>query len=996
MTDLPLRSPAPDPRAALLPGAVLAYGVGAALHRVHAGAAHGDLDPVLHWLRDSTLALPLAVTVVVLATAAASRVARRLALAPAGSAGSTALLTAVLYAVAMVPAGRVHAALLVPGGHSAVPGHAHPGGASASQLALLDVSTALAGGLVLLLALAGLRTAAPGVRAALGRRLGRRPGLVAVLTAGALMTSVAPAAGVATTSDPEADVRAAVTACGAGTADRRYDVAAIDVHVPYNRWGQGNPDGMVFVLQADAQAVRDWHRPLGTTDDDRRLRPRPLVLRANEGECVEVRLTNELALKAREGLPTDPRVSMDVRGVPYDVQTSGGAHAGYSTDTTLGRGQSTTMHWVAPGEGTYFFSDTAMPAGSEADGGGLAQGLYGALVVEPAGSTWSDPRTGRRLYEQTGGQSGELYLEAVIDPPTGRTFRESVQLAQDELPHTSTFAFNYGSEPQELRESAKCPDCVGEETSLSSWAYGDPAMVKLASGLGPWKPRTPEAQEDCGLGTQGFDADSCFTSNVTHAYAGDPFKFRYGMAGGKETHVFHLHAHQWLAEDADTGAAGPTPSTPGPGRTPQSTTIDSQTFGPMETFTADLLFGAGSRNRTIGDAIFHCHLYPHFAAGFWSLLRVHDVREDGTMSTPDGVRVAALLPLGDVPAPPAATDELPGYPRFIPGRVGWRAPAAAARRARRRTPRRALCRRPRARELRRRRRAGAAGDRAADDVAPVRRLVQARRAVRRPLPDRLAPGPLQGVGDPDRPGLQRARRPRHAGTGARARPRRRRRARGHQEARAAVRPRQRGRLRHLGADEPPAELVRQRRVPAAHADQHVRPAHPPREVRRARLRRRLQRLELPAGGLLPGADRVQRGHGGRSRPLHRRRLPARPAGRLRPEDQLSRARSRADHRRAVVRRLRAADRLHPRPPLRRRRPEPRPVRRRRRRAQRHGLPRPAHRRLPAAGQLGRPRRARLRDELRGRGRRWRSSTSSARGRTTTSATSAWPSPTSCR
>ena len=82
----------------------------------------------------------------------------------------------------------------------------------------------------------------------------------------------------------------------------------------------------------------------------------------------------------------------------------------------------------------------------------------------------------------------------------------------------------------------------------------------------------------------------------------------------------------------------------------------------------------------------HCHLYPHFAAGFWSLLRVHDAHEDGTNATPDGHLVTSWVALEDIGAgivpvaatvPPAKNDpsfDFPGYPRFIPGQFGWRAP----------------------------------------------------------------------------------------------------------------------------------------------------------------------------------------------------------------------------------------------------------------------------------------------------------------------------------
>jgi hypothetical protein len=692
MTDTASRGSAgtghPSLRRALLPGALLAYGSGLALHALHpSGPATGAPAPAGHgghagsavaagphtwqdWLTESTWALPLAMIVVLVAGGLTGRLSRWAGLpaggAVAGIAGAS--MAAGLFAAAALPASG---ALL--------PATQHLHGAGSGTCAAI----------VLLAGLAVLLTARLGTAAGAAwatrpapveprSRARRRAVAVAVPSALSLPLALLPPALLGSTV-AEAAAPATPATCTAGTADRTYDIAAINVTVAYNRWGQTNPNGQVYVLQGDKSAVKNWHQPLGAdASQNRRLRPRPLVIRANEGECVRVNFSNELDERQGDGLPNNPRASMTVRGVPTDVQTSAGSHVGYNDDTTVSNdpgANSITYYWSAPTEGIYFFNDTATPAGHEGDGGSLAAGLYGAFVVEPPGSTWRDARSGKLLYSETGGQSGELYLDAMITPGSGRPFRESVQIAQDELPHTSTFAFNYGSEPQGQRDADKCADCVGEETSLSSWAYGDPAMVKLASGLGPWRPKTPAGAENCGLGTPGFDADSCFTSNVTHSYVGDPFKIRYGMAGVKETHIFHMHAHQWLAEDKDVGGSGPTPGDPGPGaKMPDSQTIDSQTFGPMEMFTADLLFGAGSKPGTVGDSIFHCHLYPHFADGFWALFRTHDVTEDGTGSTPDGVKVWALAKLPGGGDPPAPTADNPGFPRFIPGKVGWRAP----------------------------------------------------------------------------------------------------------------------------------------------------------------------------------------------------------------------------------------------------------------------------------------------------------------------------------
>ena len=54
-------------------------------------------------------------------------------------------------------------------------------------------------------------------------------------------------------------------------------------------------------------------------------------------------------------------------------------------------------------------------------------------------------------------------------------------------------------------------------------------------------------------------------------------------------------------------------------------------LNPGAAYTLEIDYnGSGNRNKTVGDSIFHCHFYPHFAAGMWALWRSHDVFEAGT------------------------------------------------------------------------------------------------------------------------------------------------------------------------------------------------------------------------------------------------------------------------------------------------------------------------------------------------------------------------------
>lgn len=259
------------------------------------------------------------------------------------------------------------------------------------------------------------------------------------------------------------------------------------------------------------------------------------------------------------------------------------------------------------------------------------------------------------------------------------------------------FAINYGASGmgtallanrKGIGPAKDCAECVYEEFFLQSWANGDPALLEQ------------------------FSDDP---SNVHHSYLNDRVIFR-NLHVGKETHVFHLHAHQWETLPQEEGQGG---------------YLDSQTIGPGQTFSYEIYRGglrhyvtsspavseatngSGNRNRTVGDSIFHCHLYPHFAQGMWALWRVHDVIEDGTRSLPDGegearlsnsfaaakpprlgtdpetganrggTPIPALVPLPAQPLPPLPTygtlasgvgDAIPGYPFFIEGKPGRRTP----------------------------------------------------------------------------------------------------------------------------------------------------------------------------------------------------------------------------------------------------------------------------------------------------------------------------------
>ncbi|MGN0656225.1 MAG: multicopper oxidase domain-containing protein [Ruminiclostridium sp.] len=396
---------------------------------------------------------------------------------------------------------------------------------------------------------------------------------------------------------------------------RVFDIEAISLPVVYNKYGDHDPNGMIYVLKQDSGRIRKRALELFSMPVPQPYKKvQPLVIRANVGDTIQVNFYNRLNRPA----------SIHVQGLCYDVLTSDGSNVGYNPDTTTER---LIRHiWHADKEGVFLFSDMGDTRSNEE--GTNVHGLFGAIIVEAAGSSWLDPVTGKPL------DSG---LFADIYNPAKPAFREYAVFFHDELeirnkegqqpidPHTGlpngTTAISYRSEPMRNRlpldPHADHTD-TAEDISMSSWAYGDPAPP------------------------------------VLKAYVGDPAKIRLIHGGVKETHVFHLHNHQWRLEPND----------------PKSTIIDSISISPQECYTLDILYGAGSFNGMIGDAIFHCHLYPHFHEGMWTLWRVFDRLQDGSGTYPDGTRIEPLMPLKDRPLPPEKDDLHPGYPNFVAGTFG--------------------------------------------------------------------------------------------------------------------------------------------------------------------------------------------------------------------------------------------------------------------------------------------------------------------------------------
>jgi manganese oxidase len=207
-----------------------------------------------------------------------------------------------------------------------------------------------------------------------------------------------------------------------------------------------------------------------------------------------------------------------------------------------------------------------------------------------------------------------------------------------------------------------CTTCRFEEFFLSSWTNGDPAMV-VDFPANSQVCSDPSEPDHCTMSvgpkaTKAYYPDD--PSNVYHSYLSDHLKMQIVHAGTNITHVHHLHAQQWLHSPKNEDGHY----------------RDSQMISPGAAYTMDHVFnGSGNLNKTIGDSIFHCHFYPHFAQGMWALWRVHDSFEEGTKMNADGTAAPGwnrALPDGEIPngAPTVALVPMPTLAMApIPARV---------------------------------------------------------------------------------------------------------------------------------------------------------------------------------------------------------------------------------------------------------------------------------------------------------------------------------------
>jgi hypothetical protein len=331
--------------------------------------------------------------------------------------------------------------------------------------------------------------------------------------------------------------------------------------------GNGNNNTVMYALTRDESAILAGTKPVV-----------PLVIRADAGECLRVTLHNDLPVDNWTWTlgSGSTRAGFNIGNVIYDPLQSYGAAIGYDPDTTVAPGSFRIYSYYVDKE---LGTNLILNMGNESSWRG---GAYGALIAEPAGSTWTDPTTGVTMD----GMSG---IAADIHRTNGTSFREFTTLFSDREPLLGHDIMIYYLDSDHSYTDYNEQSLTNEEgtdlNAVNLWQAKSDAAVGVGNGS-----TTPQ-----------YPATPVFT-----AMAGDPVVWRYADAAGDDVTSFQVAGHSF---PLDHGLPG-------------TQMIEARTVLPGETFDAYLVGGAGGATVATGDYEYNIGRDAMIKSGDWGIFRV--------------------------------------------------------------------------------------------------------------------------------------------------------------------------------------------------------------------------------------------------------------------------------------------------------------------------------------------------------------------------------------
>ncbi len=324
--------------------------------------------------------------------------------------------------------------------------------------------------------------------------------------------------------------------CPIGAPLHNFNISAVEL--PTTAAGGGDKGRLAaFVPTTDVAAV------LNKTKF-----PEPLVLHVAAGECVNVTLTNQRATA---------RASFHLGGLLRDMNSSG-INIGFNSDQTIAPGQTRTYTYYAD---THKL-ESVMISDFGGDNSGF-DGLYGAMVVAPAGATFKNSNG----FLTDKGALVDVFVPG--QPP----YRDFTLILADQDP------------------------VIGQNEMPYPEDVSGPALINYRQVLG----RVDNADMFSSL----VNGDP--TTPILKAYAGDPVKVHVlGAPGSEQLHVFNLGGMSW----------------PGDMYIYNSSQWQSRAVGPWEKIDIKVSGGAGGVSQAPGDYFYGDIRRPFTQAGMWGIFRV--------------------------------------------------------------------------------------------------------------------------------------------------------------------------------------------------------------------------------------------------------------------------------------------------------------------------------------------------------------------------------------
>jgi hypothetical protein len=370
----------------------------------------------------------------------------------------------------------------------------------------------------------------------------------------------------------------------------------------------------------------------------------PLILRANAGDCITVKLTNKIDPTSRVFQhnfkwappfnitvpdPANPGQTMPAYNskmsryvglhpqlLSYDAATSFGTNIGWNSkgraDQFANFNETVTYQWYAgkidrAANGTLAYTPVEFGALNLFPSDPLFQhpnGLFAQMIIEPAGSTWTcgdvgaPPKSCEPISGPASAQATTRAAASVTAPSV--KFREFAVMISDALITSSTSsAINYRTEPKSQRFLASATDFSCMTSNLLQQPGSNPAVQ-----IG--EPKTP----------------------IFTAVAGDQVRFRMTHPFGTgDSQVFTVHGHNWQRNPYQNNSAN------------IATNNLSQWLGSRDNHGSsdhfDLIIPrAGGTSGRTGDYLYTAYLPDQALVGAWGLFRVFPSATGTPLPTP--------------------------------------------------------------------------------------------------------------------------------------------------------------------------------------------------------------------------------------------------------------------------------------------------------------------------------------------------------------------------